>query len=91
MVLRHISRAENYFKRVEAAEAGANTAELQAVVAALEADRDRLVARIESLEAIVTSEDYDLEREARAAGIEAALLDAPPATGRSASGTRVRG
>jgi hypothetical protein len=33
---------------------------------AVEADRDRLRTRVEALEAIVTDEDYDLDREARA-------------------------
>jgi hypothetical protein len=32
----------------------------------IEADRDRLRARVEALEAIVTDEDFELEREARA-------------------------
>jgi len=36
------------------------------------AERDRLRRRIEALEAIVTTEGYDIEREARRAGITAA-------------------
>ncbi len=44
------------------------------------AERDRLRQRVEALEAIVTSEGYDLEREARRAGlgqIDTGLLDLP--------------
>lgn len=46
---------------------------------AARAERDALRARIEALEAIVTDDGYDLEREARRAGIEPRLtLDALP-------------
>ena len=61
---------------------GRETAHLEDALADAEAERDRLRRRIEALEAIVTSEGYDLEREARAAGladrIDAGLLDADP-------------
>ncbi|HLT46348.1 MAG TPA: hypothetical protein VK002_03895 [Rubricoccaceae bacterium] len=40
---------------------------LKKQVAQLEADRKRLTQRVENLEAIVTSEAYELEREARRA------------------------
>lgn len=57
------------------------TGDLEAELKRAEAERDRLRQRIEALEAIVTSEGYDLEREARVAGIgriDAALLDDLP-------------
>lgn len=56
------------------------TGELEDELAAARADRDRLRQRVEALEAIVTSEGYDLDREARAAGlgrIDGDLLDVP--------------
>ena len=65
---------------------GRATDHLDDELADAKAERDRLRRRIEALEAIVTSEGYDLEREARAAGItggpaasdriDAGLLDA---------------
>ena len=68
-----------------AAQLGRTTGHLDDALAEAEADRDRLRRRVEALEAIVTSEGYDLEREARRAGItEAAsrldpdLLDLDP-------------
>ena len=46
---------------------------------AARAERDALRTRIEALEAIVTDDGFDLEREARRAGIEPRLdLDALP-------------
>jgi hypothetical protein len=53
---------------------------LQQRVAQLEAERQRLTQRVENLEAIVTSEPYDLDREARQA--LAALPTALPEGGR---------
>lgn len=69
------------------AQLGRATEGIERALADAQADRDRLRRRVEALEAIVTSEGYDLEREARAAGItggagriDAGLLDvaAPP-------------
>lgn len=81
MFLRHVSRSETYFKRVACAEAKGDIASLQAVIEKLEADRDSLRTRLESVGAIVTREGFDLEREARAAGILDldALLETPEA------------
>ena len=45
------------------------TCHLDDELADARADRDRLRRRVEALEAIVTSEGFDLEREARRAGI----------------------
>jgi uncharacterized protein YlxW (UPF0749 family) len=70
------------------------TAHLDDALAEAEAERDRLRQRIEALEAIVTSEGYDLEREARTAGIDRIdvdLLDIPaPSDARERTGRRVR-
>ena len=60
---------------------GEATGDLERELDEAKAERDRLRRRIEALEAIVTSEGYDLEREARAAGIgriDAGLLDDLP-------------
>ena len=59
---------------------GQATGHLEDALADAEADRDRMRRRLEALEAIVTSEGYDLDREARRAGladgrIDGALLD----------------
>ena len=55
------------------------TGHLESELDDAEAERDALRRRIETLEAIVTSEGFELEREARRAGIAAALdLDALP-------------
>lgn len=57
------------------------TGDLENELDRAKAERDRLRQRIEALEAIVTSEGYDLEREARAAGLDrldAGLLDDVP-------------
>ena len=51
------------------AELGKTTAHLDEELAAAKAERDRLRKRLEAVEAIVTSEGFDLEREARRAGI----------------------
>lgn len=62
------------------AQFGRTTDHLEDELKQAAAERDRLRQRIEALEAIVTSEGYDLEREARAAGIgriDADLLDMP--------------
>ena len=70
-------------KAETAAKLGRATGHLEDELADARSERDRLRTRIEALEAIVTSEGYDLEREARAAGvvpagrIDPALLDAP--------------
>lgn len=69
--------------RAEAARALGNaTRHLEDELADARAERARLRRRIETLEAIVTTEGYDLEREARAAGItdriDPGLLDADP-------------
>lgn len=47
------------------------------------AERERLRTRVQNLEAIVTSEAYELEREVRAVGVsrvDPALLDGDPLT-----------
>ena len=49
------------------AEIGRATADLERALDDAEAERDRLRTRIEALEAIVTDEGYDLERDARRA------------------------
>ena len=75
-------------KAEAATQLGRATDHLDDELAEAQAERDRLRQRIEALEAIVTSEGYDLEREARAAGvvpagrIDPGLLDAtaPPPT-----------
>ena len=93
MFLRHVSRSEKLFKKVEEAQ-GKDKTSLQAAIETLEADRDRLRARLEAVEAIVTSESYDLEREARAAGIAPPLdldaLEAAPVTPSNSPRHRVR-
>lgn len=70
------------------------TGDLEDELAAARAERERLRQRVEALEAIVTSEGYDLEREARAAGlgrVDAGLLDAPaPDAAVRHGGTQVR-
>lgn len=68
-------------KAETAATLGRATNHLEDELAEAQAERDRLRTRIEALEAIVTSEGYDLQREARAAGILDldALPDAPDA------------
>lgn len=74
-------------KAETAAKLGHTTDHLEDELAEARAERDRLRSRIEALEAIVTSEGYDLEREARAAGI--LDLDALP-DALDADGTRAR-
>ena len=66
-------------------ELGKATGHLEDALAEAAAERDRLRRRLETIEAIVTSEGFDLEREARRAGItdgggriDPALLDAEP-------------
>ena len=79
-------------KAETAAQLGRATGHLEDELAEARRDRDRLRQRLEALEAIVTSEGYDLDREARRAGlavgagpadgpgrIDPSLLDAPPA------------
>lgn len=56
-------------KAETARELGRATDHLEDELADARAERDRLRRRIEALEAIVTTEGYDLEREARRAGI----------------------
>ena len=72
-------------KAETAAKLGRATDHLGDELADARADRDRLRRRVEALEAIVTSEGFDLEREARRAGItdaagriDPALLDDDP-------------
>ncbi|MEM6288215.1 MAG: hypothetical protein AAF845_13790 [Bacteroidota bacterium] len=76
---------------------GEATGDLEKELAAATAERDRLRTRIEALEAIVTSEGYDLEREARRAGltpdagrIDTGLLDGLPEAGEPSPRRRVR-
>ena len=81
--------------RAEAdARLGRATGHLEDELAEAKAERDRLRQRIEALEAIVTSEGYDLEREARKAGIgriDESLLDLPqPDAAEQAAPRRVR-
>ncbi len=51
------------------AQLGKATSHLEGELSDAQRERDRLRTRIEALEAIVTSEGYDLERAAREAGI----------------------
>lgn len=86
-------------KAKSAAQIGRATGHLEDELAEARRERERLRERIEALEAIVTSERYDLEREARAAGIaggagriDGGLLDDPaPAETAAALPRRVRG
>ena len=85
-------------KAETAAKLGRATGHLEDELADARRDRQRLRQRVEALEAIVTSEGYDLEREARAAGItdragriDASLLDDPePAEEATTPPRRVR-
>ena len=73
-------------KAETASQLGRATGDLEDALAQAKAERDRLRRRLEVVEAIVTSEGYDLDREARRAGlvpdgapggrIDGALLDA---------------
>ena len=84
---------------------GKATGHLEDALADASADRDRLRRRVEALEAIVTSEGWDLEREAHRAGLtsgptvaggrdagrlDPGLLDAEPAPAPSARRPRTR-
>jgi phage shock protein B len=62
--------------------------ELDAELAEAEADRERLRKRIETLEAIVTGEGFDLEREARKAGLDLDALGEAPGTESTSSARR---
>ena len=71
-------------KAETATKLGRATGHLEDGLSKAQAERDQLRRRVEALEAIVTSEGYDLEREAREAGIvreggrlDPSLLDAP--------------
>ena len=73
-------------KAEAAAQLGRATGHLEDELAHAQRERERLRRRLEALEAIVTSEGYDLEREARRAGladpagrIDPTLLDVPSA------------
>lgn len=85
-------------KAEAAAQLGRATGHLEDELAEAQRDRDRLRRRLEALEAIVTSDGFDLEREARRAGlagdghraeppgrIDGSFLDEPPP---AASGPR---
>ena len=77
-------------KAETAKELGRATGDLQDALSQAQAERDRLRRRLEVVEAIVTSEGYDLDREARCAGLvtdgapsgrlDPTLLDAEGAT-----------
>ena len=58
-----------------AAQLGEATGDLRRALDEARAERDRLRQRIEALEAIVTDDGFDLERDARQAGLD---LDLPP-------------
>ena len=71
------------FKAETARELGRATGHLDEELKEATAERDALRRRVEVLEAIVTSDGFDLEREARRAGlaegrIDSGLLDAEP-------------
>ena len=65
---------------------GRATSHLDDELAEAQADRDRLRRRVEALEAIITGEGFDLEMEARRAGISDGRIDSgllemdPPAS-----------
>ncbi|MEO0557927.1 MAG: hypothetical protein AAF170_07065 [Bacteroidota bacterium] len=61
------------------------TEHLEDELADAQDERDRLRKRIETLEAIVTSEGFDLDREARAAGLDIDALGEAPSTERGRS------
>ncbi len=84
-------------KAEAARDLGRATSHLEDALADARSDRERLRRRLEALEAIVTSEGYDLERDARRAGlvdaparIDAALLDAEPPAAHAADRPRTR-
>ncbi len=62
--------------------------ELDNELAEAETDRAQLRKRIETLEAIVTGDGYDLEREARKAGLDLDVLGEAPSTERTSSTRR---
>ena len=64
------------------------TEHLEDELAEAQDERDRLRTRIETLEAIVTSEGYDLDREARAAGLDLDALGEAPSSERASSTRR---
>ena len=66
-------------KAETAAQLGKATGHLEDALADARADRERLRRRVEALEAIVTSDGFDLEREARRAGLTGDLSGAEPA------------
>lgn len=72
------------------AELSKATEHLEDELAEAQAERDRLRTRIETLEAIVTSEGYDLDREARAAGLDLDALGDAPSTERARMRRRTR-
>ena len=84
-------------KAETAAQLGRATGHLDDELADAQRERDRLRERVEALEAIVTAERYDLEREARAAGItdaagrlDVGVLDDPAPTAADAPRRRQR-
>lgn len=69
--------------RAAGSDAGALIEALAAQLDEATDERERLRKRVENLEAIVTSEHYELEQQAQAAGlsrVDPALLDAEPLT-----------
>lgn len=76
--------------RAKAADLGDATGDLRRSLAEARADRDRLRARIEALEAIVTDDGFDLARDARRAGLDLDALPDPRSDAAPTARTRTR-
>ena len=95
--LAYTTYLEHLRKTGQSGGAPAGLRALEARLQALEDERDRLRARVEALEAIVTDDGFDLARDARQAGVAAprvaldALGEAPDASEEDSPGALRRG